>query len=79
VRRENDSANAAEKDGHGEVDTEEAPRQESRTKNPMDLDGSGEQVRDMLIELLRRLLQPPSVPAVLAFHAPGFGRRDVAA
>ena len=48
--------------------------QESRTKNPMDLDGSGEQVGDMLIELLRRLLPRPSVPGVLAFHTPGFGR-----
>ena len=45
----------------------------------MDLDGRGEQLGDMLIELLRRLLQPPRVPGVLAFHTPGFGRRDVAA
>jgi hypothetical protein len=31
--------------------------EESRPKNPMDLDGSGEQLGDMLIELLPRLLQ----------------------
>jgi hypothetical protein len=39
----------------------------------MDLDGSAEQLGDMVIELLRRLLQRFGVPAVLAFHTPGFG------
>ena len=55
--------------------------QESRAKNPMDLDGSGEQLGDTLIELLRRLLQRLGVPGVLAFHTPAFRppSRDVAA